>query len=92
MQHLRPIGQVPDAILLAAPDNAKGKSKEIVFGEKVTYRKIMLILAWNSKRRSGFNRGERVSDRSDAEYPRQSTRISTRYGPQSARSIGSIGR
>lgn len=70
MQHLRPIGQVPDAILLAGPANSKGKSKEIVFGEKVTYRNIILMLAWNPKRGSSFGGGERVSDRSDAEHTR----------------------
>lgn len=39
MQHLRTVGEVPDAVLLEAPgskDNkGKGKSKEIVFGERV---------------------------------------------------------
>ena len=38
MQHLRTIGEQPDAILLAAPrakGKNKGKSKESVFGEKV---------------------------------------------------------
>ena len=38
MQHLRTVGEVPDAVLLEAPgsnDKGKGKSKEIVFGERV---------------------------------------------------------
>jgi len=38
MQHLRTVGEQPDAVLLEAPgqkDKGKGKSKEIVFGEKV---------------------------------------------------------
>ena len=38
MQHLRSVGETPDAVLLEAPaskDQGKGKSKEIVFGEKV---------------------------------------------------------
>ena len=38
MQHLRSVGETPDAVLLEGPrskDKGKGKSKEIVFGEKV---------------------------------------------------------
>jgi len=37
MQHLRTVGEQPDAVLLEAPGEKvdKGKSKEIVFGEKV---------------------------------------------------------
>jgi protein LTV1 len=38
MQHLRNVGEAPDAILLEAPgskDRGKGKAKEIIFGEKV---------------------------------------------------------
>jgi hypothetical protein len=37
MQHLRSVGDAPDAVLLEAPskDKGKGKSKEVVFGEKV---------------------------------------------------------
>jgi protein LTV1 len=37
MQHLRSVGEAPDAVLLEAPgkDKGKGKAKEIVFGEKV---------------------------------------------------------
>jgi len=38
MQHLRTVGEQPDAVLLEAPgqkDKGKGKPKEIVFGEKV---------------------------------------------------------
>ena len=37
MQHLRTVGEAPDAILLQAPSKheSKGKSKEIVIGEKV---------------------------------------------------------
>ena len=36
MQHLRSVGETPDAVLLEAPGSKdKGKSKEIVFGEKV---------------------------------------------------------
>jgi hypothetical protein len=38
MQHLRVIGEQSDAILLEAPHSkakAKGKSKEVSFGEKV---------------------------------------------------------
>lgn len=38
MQHLRMIGERPDAVLLEAPGKKdKGKSKEVVFGEKVTF-------------------------------------------------------
>ena len=36
MQHLRSVGTVPDAVLVQAPPTKdKGKSKEVVFGEKV---------------------------------------------------------
>ena len=38
MQHLRSVGETTDAVLLEAPgskDKGKGKSKELVFGEKV---------------------------------------------------------
>lgn len=37
MQHLRSVGDAPNAVLLEAPSNAKdkGRAKEIVFGEKV---------------------------------------------------------
>src|ERR1700694_5920944 len=39
MQHLRPVGEAADAVLLEAPskDKGKGKAKEIVFGEKVPH-------------------------------------------------------
>ena len=40
MQHLRAVGEQPDAVLLEAPgqrDKGKGKSKEIVLGEKVYF-------------------------------------------------------
>jgi Low temperature viability protein len=38
MQHLRTVGDVPDAVLLGAPQKKdKGKPKEILFGEKVDY-------------------------------------------------------
>jgi len=38
MQHLRSIGEQPDAVLLEAPGKKdKGKSKEVVFGEKVPF-------------------------------------------------------
>jgi protein LTV1 len=36
MQHLRPVGEAADAVLLEAPSkDKKGKAKELVFGEKV---------------------------------------------------------
>jgi Low temperature viability protein len=62
MQHLRTVGETPDAVLLEAPsqkDKEKGKSKEIVFGEKVPCSPwiLGLIIAWNSKGSSRFSGG-----------------------------------
>jgi len=57
MQHLRCVGEAPDAVLLEAPskskDNWKGKAKEMVFGEKVlntAMAGVLLIwVAWHPK-------------------------------------------
>jgi len=62
MQHLRTIGEAPEAVLLEAPTKGKEKSKEIVFGEKVSYQNMSLISAWDSQGGSGFGRGEQISD------------------------------
>jgi hypothetical protein len=48
MQHLRPVGEQPDAVLLEPPEKGKGKSKEIIFGEKVYLSVSQINLAWPS--------------------------------------------
>ena len=62
MQHLRSVGEAPDAVLLAAPaSKSKGKAvaKEVVFSEKVpAFLLSMLIIAWYSKGSTCFRGGE----------------------------------
>jgi len=61
MQHLRSVGEAPDAVLLSAPSKGKGKAvpKEVVFGEKVwTTVNPILMPAWYSKGRISFRGGE----------------------------------
>ena len=52
MQHLRVVGETPDAVLLDVPglkDKGKGKSKEMVLGEKVYQKCPGLTTAWDPK-------------------------------------------
>jgi hypothetical protein len=52
MQHLRTVGEVSDAVLLEAPQNKdKGKSKEVVFGEKVVILSSLgLMCSWGCRK------------------------------------------
>lgn len=50
MQHLRSVGDAPDAVLLQAPvPKDKGKAKEIVFGEKVYLLCMMVMVVGDSE-------------------------------------------
>lgn len=50
MQHLRNVGDAPDAILLEAPaPKEKGKAKEIVFGEKVRLLCLVVMVVGDSE-------------------------------------------
>lgn len=65
MQHLRSVGEAPDAILLEAPSKAKekGKGKEIVFGEKVcTAVGLANSASWGCRRISFPRRRRRNID------------------------------
>jgi protein LTV1 len=60
MQHLRPVGEAADAVLLEAPSkDKKGKVKE-VFGEKVILFGVLMV-AWDSKRSIGLGGGGEIS-------------------------------
>ena len=56
MQHLRVVGEQPDAVLLEAPGakakQGKGKSKEVVFGEKVLSKTDTVSISLEKKRQN----------------------------------------
>ena len=60
MQHLRTVGEQPDAVLLEASgqkDKGKGTSKEVVFGKKVCVPSELRVMgSWDCRRRCSLQR------------------------------------